>query len=250
MNSDERDLLRGALERGPGCPPISRLIDAAFAATPTAEERALLAHAAGCAACGSELELAGVFNAPARSAEEASEIAWVESRIDLAAARGESSSTPATLARVLPMRRKERPATAQPAWAKLAAAALLLVGIGVTLRWSSPWTPPALPDAPPTDVVRGGAFALESPIGELGTAPSRFDWQSVPGATRYTVEIRDVAGDLVASAEAAESALEIAPDLAAKLESRVAYSWTVVARDAAGSGIARSAPAIFRFGGS
>jgi hypothetical protein len=248
MNSDERDPLRAALEPGPDCPPLARLIDAAFAAAPTAEQRALLTHASACASCAAELELAGAFTAPARSPEEAAEIAWVESRIDLAAARGVTAE-PAPLARVLPMRRKkERASTAQPAWTKLAAAALLVVGIAVTLRWSVPSGPPILPDVPATDVVRGGALTLESPLGELAEAPARFDWQSVPGAARYTLEIRDVAGDPVASADAAESALEIPPGLAAKLESHVAYSWSVVARDAAGVELARSAPAIFRYG--
>jgi len=256
MSNDEREKLRGALEPGPGCPPLAGLLDAAAAASPTPEERALLAHAAACPACGAELELAGAFTAPARSAEEAADIEWVESRIDPVATRAGRTGAPATaseppqLARVLPMRRKERSPSAQPAWTKFAAAALLLVGIAVTLRWSVPSRPPALPDVPATDVVRGGALALESPVGEMAAAPGRFDWQSIPGAANYTIEIRDVAGDLVGSAESSESGLEIAPDLAARLESRVSYSWSVVARDSAGTEIARSAPAIFRYGAS
>jgi len=249
MKNDERGKLGEALAPGPDCPPLARLIDAAFAASPTPEERALLAHAAGCAACAAELELAGAFTEPARSAAEAAEIDWVASRIDVAAGRKDESAAP-PLARVLPMRRKERKTSAQPAWTKFAAAALLLVGIAVTLRWSVPSGPPSLPDVPATDVVRGGALALESPVGELAAAPARFDWQSVASATSYTVEIRDVAGDLVASADTVESALEIAPELAARLESRVSYSWSVRARDAAGAEIARSAPAIFRYGAS
>jgi hypothetical protein len=250
MNGNGSDLWKDALGRGAGCPPIERLVDAAFAEEPTAEERALLAHASGCAACAAELELAGAFTGAARSAGEAEEIAWIESRVDVAKAlpeRGSKGAESPSLARVLPMRRKESKPQAPAAWTRWAAAALILVGIGVTLRYSGPARPPALPDGPATDLVRGGQLFLEGPVGELAVRPARFDWQSVPGAVSYVLEVRDVAGDLVERAETGASALETAGPFASRLESHVSYSWIVVARDAAGLEIARSSPAIFSF---
>ena len=84
-------------------------------------------------------------------------------------------------------------------------------------------------------------------IGELETKPSEFRWRAVAGAASYRVELRDVAGDLVASAESRAPRLALEGELARRLESRVTYSWTVTARDAAGIEVARSAAAVFRY---
>lgn len=259
--NDERELLRAALERPAGCPPLERLIDAAFADHPTAEQRALLAHATGdigaadtasraaCPACSAELELARAFDGAARNEGEASEISWIDGHVDVAAGR-KAASGAAPMARVLPMRRPaKRSSTAgpSPAWTRYAAAALVLVGLGVAVRWNATPRPPALPDGPLSDVVRGGEITLDSPVGELPAEPSQFAWRPVAGATSYRLEVRDVAGDLLFSGESREPAFGAPADLGALLESRVAYSWLVIARDAAGAELARSSPAIFRF---
>lgn len=245
MNAiDEREMMRAALERRNGCPPLATLIDAAFAAAPTPEQESHLAHAASCASCAAELELASAFDGSARTGDEEGEIAWVEGRVDVAVGR---AAEPAPLARVLPMRKKSSAPTSAPAWTRWAAAALVVLGLAVALRWNAVRLAPPLPDGPSIDVVRSGELLLESPIGELPAAPERFEWRPVPGATNYSVEVRDVAGDLLFSADAPGPALALTPEHGAQIESHVSYTWTVIARDAAGAELARSAPAIFRF---
>jgi hypothetical protein len=247
--NDERDLLREALARPADCPQLERLIDAAFAATPTAAERALLEHASACAACAAELDLARSFDGEARSAEESGEIAWVAGRIDVAAGR-KASDAAAPLARVLPMRRtskRREAATNSAPWSRWAAAALVLVGLGVALRWNATSRPPSLPDGPISDVVRGAELVLDTPVGDVESEPREFRWRAVTGAEGYRIEVRDVAGDLLYAAESGATAFATPPELAGTLESRVSYSWVVVARGAGGVELTRSTPAIFRF---
>jgi hypothetical protein len=246
---DERDLLREALARPAGCPPLERLIDAAFAPRPNEAERALLDHASACVACAGELELARAFDGEGRSAEESAEIAWIASHVDVAAGR-KGADALAPLARVLPMRRpakRRESATTSAPWPRWAAAALVLVGLGVALRWNAAPRPPSLPDGPISDVVRGAELVLEGPVGDADGEPREFRWRAVAGAESYRLEVRDVAGELLYAAESRGTVLATPAELADTLESRVSYSWTVVARGAGGTELTRSTPAIFRF---
>lgn len=250
MNAEtERELLREALSTNPGCPPLERLVDAAFAAAPDAAQGELLAHGRTCAACAAELALAGEFAALPRSEQEARDVEWIAARLELAPA-GAGVSSVAPLARVLPMRRRReraKSAGVAPVWTRWAAAALIAVGAGVAVRWNATTLAPPLPDRPDVDVVRSGEVLLESPVGELAAKPARFAWRELPGAASYRFELRDVAGDLLHAADADTAGLELDSRLAAILESHVSYSWLVIARDAAGRELARSAPAIFRY---
>ena len=105
---------------------------------------------------------------------------------------------------------------------------------------------PALPDAPDSDVVRSGELLLDSPLGTLNGAPMEFTWRPVVGAAKYRIELRDVAGDLLWQGSSATTALGVAADLAAKLETFVTYRWNVTALDDAESALAHSSPVSFR----
>ena len=229
---------------GAACPPLERLIDAAFTVKPTTEQSDLLAHAGACAACAAELELAGAFDASPRSRAEAEEIAALTAVLE---AKRALPAPP--MARVIPM----RPRPAAPAeqrwtgWTRLAAAALLVLSVGFALRWSGARLAPELPDGPVTDTVRSGELLLEEPSGEIEKRPAEFSWRAVSGASGYRIELRDVAGDVVLTADSQVPALSLAQADAARLESHVLYSWTVVARDAAGRELARSTPSTFHF---
>ena len=255
-DSDANRLLRQALAPAPGCPPLAELLDAELAAdaSPRAEE--LRAHAAGCAACAAELALAGAFDATPRSAAEAQEIAWVAAQLQPLAA---AAPAPA-MARVLPMAphaakraKLARKSAGTPLWSRWAAAALVVVGLGLVFEWGHRSFAPALPDrtgALSPDVVRSGEVRLDTPVGVVEVAGiaelPAFAWRPVAGAASYRLEVRDVADELLWQGSSTAAGLVAPPELRAKLQTLVTYRWNVTALDAAQSAIGHSAAASFR----
>jgi hypothetical protein len=77
-----------------------------------------------------------------------------------------------------------------PAWLGLAAAAVVLLGVGAVLSWRS---------VGKDDVVRGaGPIALVQPTpGAEVTAPVVLAWRPVAGAQRYEVVVLGPAGDIL-----------------------------------------------------
>lgn len=261
IDFDRNRLLRQALQPGPECPPLAELLETLFAGATTPEAEALRAHAAGCPACSAELALAGAFTAAPQSAAEAAEIAWVAERLADSPPARETPQVPLApqLARVLPMapavaaRAKRAKASGSRGemalWSRWAAAALIVIGLGLTFEWGHRNLAPALPDAPnalSSDVVRSGEVLLDAPVGVESAQPSGFSWRAVPGAASYRVEVRDVAGDLLWQGTVETPRVATPPELATMLESFVTYRWSVTALDAAGNSVAQSLPAAFR----
>lgn len=261
-DSNANRLLREALAPAPGCPPLAELLDAGLAADASPRSEELRAHAAGCAACAAELALAGAFDAAPRSAAEAQEIAWVAAQLQpMAAAAPAPEPAPAPpMARVLPMaphaakRAKLARQMREPSlWSRWAAAALVIVGLGLVFEWGHRSFAPALPDrtdALSPEVVRSGEVRLDAPVGVVEVAGIAglppFAWRPVAGAASYRLEVRDVAGDLLWQGTATGATLAVPAELAAKLETLVTYRWNVTALDAAQSAIGHSATASFR----
>ncbi|MGE0641398.1 MAG: hypothetical protein AB7G12_02470 [Thermoanaerobaculia bacterium] len=242
---ESRDRMRELLTPAADCPPLERLIDALFAAEATAEQRQLLEHAAGCASCAAEIELAGGFDAEPRSEAEAVEMAEVSRLLE---ARRGAAAPVSQGARILPMRERRIPASrVAPRWSRWAAAAMIVLGIGLALRLGGPDAPPALPGGSSSGIVRGSDLVLVAPVGELAGQPDRFVWQAVPSATRYRVELRDVVGDPLWSGEATGTELALPQEARPRIESMVSYQWTVIAYDGEERVVARATPATFRF---
>lgn len=259
---DRNHLLRRALQPGTACPPLAELLDAHFtgAADPRAE--ALRLHAAECPACGGELALAGAFDATPKSPAEAEEIAWVAAQLRGPAAGSLAAEVapPPQLARVLPMAphaakraRLARQSAGTPLWSRWAAAALLVVGLGIAFEWGHRSFAPALPDRPDVyspDVVRSGEVRLLAPAGVLDVAGvdalPPFSWRPVAGAVSYRVELRDVADELLWQGISTGTTLAAPPELLAQLATLVTYRWNVTAFDAAQSDIGHSPAASFR----
>lgn len=262
IDSNANRLLREALAPAPGCPPLAELLDALLAADASPRSAELRAHAAGCAACAAELALAGAFDATPRSAAEAQEIAWVAAQLQpLAAAAPTPQPAPKPeMARVLPMaphaakRAKLARQMREPSlWSRWAAAALVVVGLGLVFEWGHRSFAPALPDRTDTlspDVVRSGEVRLDAPVGVVEVAGIAelppFAWRPVAGAASYRLEVRDVADELVWQGSSTAAELAAPPELRAKLQTLVTYRWNVTALDAAQSAIGHSAPASFR----
>lgn len=223
------DELDAALRAGDGCPATARLAAAAAGELAADELRALEAHAAGCAACAAELELARGFFEPAAASAELDE---------LLARLPARPGAPAPSARILPMRSRPgaRPAR-RVAWAA-AASVLLAVALGVVaLRDGSA---PGLPDRPLDDVVRGGRIDWTTALGTLPAAPGRLAWGAVAGADRYRVEIFGVDALPIAAAEVERAEWTLAPGDRGRLETHVTYRVRVVALDPSGAELAAS----------
>jgi hypothetical protein len=262
LDFDRDRLLRQALQPGPGCPPLSELLDTLFGGATTPAAEALRVHVAGCPACAAELELASAVDAAPRSASEEQEIAWVAERATLpqSAPVAPRNSPAPQLARVLPMaaavaaraqRAKRSDGRGEMSlWSRWAAAAMIVLGLGLAFEWGHRNFAPALPGAAEalrSDVVRSGEVLLDAPVGVATSRPSEFSWRAVDGVASYRIEVRDVAGDLLWQGAATMPRLAPPPELEAKLESFVTYRWSVTALDASGSSVAQSAPTAFRF---
>jgi Putative zinc-finger len=229
---------------GAGCPPPEAYLAEEMAALAPEERRRLEAHADGCPACAAERELARAFDA-GEAAVPAADVDWVTARL-----RGEPAAPATPVAapmgmpppgRVVPFRGR----TAARAWTRLAAAAVLVVAAGLTLRTLYE-RPPALPEPPRSGVVRGGEVEPSAPLGEVAEPPAELRWQPVAGAAGYRVRLVTVDETLVWQDVTNEPNADLPAEVRSGLQRAVSYEWTVEALAADGSTLGRSAPAHFR----
>lgn len=235
---EDPELLARALSRGPECPPLERLAELVHGEVAAAERAALEAHAATCPACAAELELARAFDPAAADAGEA---AAIEGVVAVLAGRD-------TAGRVLEFRgpRERRAgAAASPTWMRWAAAALMVLGLGVALQTVRRALPPELTGPVDGDVVRGGELSVIAPVGEVAAVPGELVFDSATGAARYRVELVDVAGATLWSAEVAASPARLDAAARALLRPHATYAWRVVALAADGAELTRTAPVEF-----
>ncbi|HET9766829.1 MAG TPA: zf-HC2 domain-containing protein [Thermoanaerobaculia bacterium] len=247
------DWLRDAYA-GPaaGCPPPEAYLAEELAALAPEERRRLEAHADACPACSAERDLARAFDAGEAGAS-AADVDWVTARL-----RGEpvvttvstaSMDTPAGATatgmpppgRVVPFRERSAVRT----WTRLAAAAVLVVAGGLTLRTFYE-RPPALPEPPRGGVVRGGEIESLAPLGEVAEPPAELRWQPVAGTAGYRVRLVTVDDTPLWQHETSVAAVRLPPEVRSRLQRAVSYEWTVEALAADGSTVGRSAPARFR----
>jgi hypothetical protein len=238
-----------------GCPApeeFAALAVGELAATRAAEVEA---HAAECPVCAVELELAREFVTGTGGDREAAterDVASIVAALERTAVPPGATVDGARRAEnVVPFGRR-RPTPASPAswrrWsAPLAAAAALTLAAG--LFWQTRGTPsgPGLP--PPEDggPTRSGVVLL-APTGDQ-PAPGTlvFRWRPAPGAAAYRVEVLDVTGRKLWSAQVAVAEATAPPAVRESLATRVRYQWAVTALDARSQPFARSEFTTFRF---
>jgi hypothetical protein len=261
------ELLAGAFRRGGGsaCPALERLAAAAAGEAEPADRAAVLAHAAGCAACEAELEVAsrlGIDPLAGRGLEP--DQAAVERLVARLASRDlvrrpvaprlslAPPAAPVTNTSVKPAPASHRAARAS----RLVAAAGLVVAVGAaTVWWLGPARPPALPEPSSTaGVARGTTLRLESPIGEVDQLPQAFVWERIPAATEYELRLFAVDGRELGrltvpapvDGEQVAFALDGTSVASIGLEAAVRYEWQVAALGAGGAVHAVSPRASFR----
>jgi hypothetical protein len=173
MNDEElrREYQRSSSVTPPGAHPEPEQIEMLLNGEgPEAERLALLEHVLRCPTCGPELDLLRTASEGSRAAE------------------------------------RRAPATR---WLALAAAALLMIGIG-TLTFRGHRVTPA------ADVLRGksASVSLVEPFAGASTArPVQLAWHRVDGATSYRVELLSKGGELIGTWNTADTAFAI-PDSA------------------------------------
>jgi len=247
LDPTDTEMIRAALAPSPGCPSIeqlSRLCDADHAGA--AEARAA-EHVAGCLRCRTELSLLKHFESGALRPEEVEDASWIEARL--------ARDVPRMIAgEVLPARSARR--SAPDRWRRFvslrtvcgslaAAAAAVLVAVNVGGRDAPP---PALApgSAAGPEVFRSEEIILESPAGDLATAPKQLRWFVAPGAHSYSVELMEVDRTMVFSAESKEPRLALPPSVRARMIPGKPFLWHVVAKDQSGNSIATSQMQKFR----
>jgi hypothetical protein len=260
------ELLASAYRRGDGnaCPALELLAATAAGEAEPADRAAVLAHAAECAACDAELEVAsrlgvdplskdGLETDQAAVERIAARLAArdlvrrpVAPRLSLAPPAG-----PAIETAVAPDRTSDRASRAS--WLVAAAGLVLAVG-AAAVWWLGPGRPPALPEPASTTVTRGTTLRLESPLGEVDQLPQAFVWERLPAASEYELRLFAVdgreLGRLTVPAPAGGEHVAVALDggtiASIPLEAAVRYEWQVAALDAEGATHAVSQRASFR----
>ena len=248
------DWLRDAYaDAAAGCPPPEAYLADELAALTAEEHRRLEAHADACPACNAERELARAFDAGEAGAA-AEDVDFVTARL-----RGEPVPLPtpiATSARPAEAAREGMPAGARVVpfrgrsaaartWVRFAAAAVLMVAAGLTVRTFYA-RPPALPEPPRGGVVRGGEVELLAPVGEVAEPPWELHWQPVADAAGYRVQLLAIDDTVLFETRAGAPPARLTAAVATTLQRGVSYQWTVEALTSNGATLARSQPARFR----
>jgi hypothetical protein len=233
-----------------GCPPPEAFLEAEMEGLSPEERRALDAHADRCPACAAERDLARLFDASPEEADVRSEdLDFVVSRLqETSPVRSGLSKTPGTpnVVTFPGPRRAEAPRSrSSHAMLRFAAAALLVIGLGLGYRaFQSPG--PDLPDPEVGGVVRGGEVEAVAPVGEIVEIPTELRWVVVDGAASYRVRMTAVDGSVLWETTVPAPPARVPAEVAGRLHRAVLYTWTVEALDPSGARLASSEPVRFK----
>jgi hypothetical protein len=196
------------------------------------------AHLAGCAHCQTELAMLKNFEQSTPSADEGAAVAWIAAQLER---RQTAPVAQQKVARVPFWRTMFR----IPYMAGAAALAAVLI-LGISLYHGNSNGPSKINPGLGTGQFRSGAIHLVTPIADQKTAPAEFRWEAVQGASSYTVELKDVAGITLATANSTQNVLPVTPDMKAAMVSGKPLKWQVTAKNASGKEIANSSTQDFK----
>jgi len=196
------------------------------------------AHLAGCAHCQTELAMLKNFEQSTPSADEGAAVAWIAAQLE----RRQSAPVAQQKVAHVPF---WRTMFRVPYLAGAAALAAVLI-FGISLYHGNSDGPGKINPGLGNGQFRSGAIRLVSPIAEQISAPQEFHWDAVQGASSYTVELKDIAGIKLASANSTQNALTVTPEMRANMISGKPLQWQVTARDANGKEIANSSMEQFK----
>jgi hypothetical protein len=238
--SPEKRIFNTALGPGDGCPPVVQL-EQFLTETPTLPA-ALAAHVESCAFCRTEVQLLREFHAGGPRATETAAVQAITARLRARSNEIFERETPPAVAPEPWWRSFWRAPWFSPA-ALAAAAIVVVIAVGLQTRIS----PPALrpPGAGP-EVLRSNAIIVTAPSGDVTQAPAEIRWQPAPRAAKYKVQLLEVDGNELWSAETAESILQIPGAIRARIVPAKTLLCQVSAFDEAGRQVAISDMVRFR----
>jgi hypothetical protein len=190
------------------------------------------AHLAGCAHCQTELAMLKNFEQSTPSADEGAAVAWIAAQLER---RQSAPVAQQKIVRVPFWRTMFR----VPYMAGAAALAAVLI-FGISLYHGNSDGPGKINPGLGSGSFRSGSIHLVSPIADQNSAPAEFRWDAVQGASSYKVELQDVAGITLATANSAQNVLSITPEMKAVMVPGKPLKWKVTAIDATGKEIANS----------
>ena len=196
------------------------------------------AHLAECAHCQTELAMLKTFEQATPSADEGAAVAWITAQLER---RQSAPVSQQKIARVPFWRAMFR----IPYLAGAAAMAAVLI-FGISLYHGNSDGPGKINPGLGNGQFRSGAIHLVSPIADQNFAPTEFRWDAVEGASSYSVELKDVAGITLATANSTQNALPVTPEMKANMISGKPLKWQVTAKDANGKEIANSSGGEFK----
>jgi hypothetical protein len=196
------------------------------------------AHLAECAHCQTELAMLKNFEQATPSADEGAAVAWIAAQLER---RQSAPVAQQKIVRVPFWRTMFR----VPYLAGAAALAAVLI-FGISLYHGNSDGPGKINPGLGSGQFRSGAIHLVSPIADQNDAPTEFRWDAVQGAGSYTVELKDVAGITLATANSTQNALSVTPEMKANMVSGKPLKWQVTAKDANGKEIANSSDGEFK----
>lgn len=204
----------------------------------TSRDAKAAAHLAGCAHCQTELAMLKNFEQSTPSADEGAAVAWIAAQLErqqtAPVAQMKTARVPfwRTMFRV-------------PYLAGAAALAAVLI-VGISLYHGSSDGPGKINPNIGSGPFRSGAVHLVSPIADQSVAPAEFRWDTVQGASIYTLELKDVAGITLATAKSSQNVLPVTPEMKANMISGKPLKWKVTALNADGKEIANSSTEQFK----
>lgn len=232
------DLLSRAYSRSDECPPPEAFLSQELASREPADRERILRHAASCARCAAEAELARAFERDPSEDLSADDVEHVVER--LASTRPQPA-----IASVKPFPGRDRSARRSHWLAPLAAAAVVVLVAAVVTRWAEE-PAPELPRPTESTAMRGATISILGPRGDLPQRPRTLAWRPVPDAAAYRVELLAVDDSLLWGITYGESPATLPPARELDLRPRVRYRWRVEARDAEGRSLGRSELTAFR----
>jgi hypothetical protein len=122
---------------------------------------------------------------------------------------------------------------AQPAYVRVAAMLALVLGIGLVVYHHGPyWRPGGLPETTERRSEQAGKIKVVQPLGKVSRASLTFEWQAVPEAKNYIVELYTPDLEtLWTSGEIPTNRLSLPQEIVGKLQTGKSYLWKVRAFD-------------------
>ncbi len=197
------------------------------------------AHLESCAHCQTELSMLKDFEAATPTADEGAAVAWIAAQLQRQPLG--ASARPAKAAQVSFWRNLFR----VPYMAGAAALVAVLV-LAISLYHPNSGPPKVGGPGNNIGILRSGEVKLVGPMGDLNRAPSEFQWEAVPGAASYKVELTDAVNMPLASATSTQAQMQTTPEMKAAMQAHMPIKWKVTALDASGNKIAESSGGSFK----